>query len=136
MSQSNEERGFTLIEIMIVVAIIGILAAIALPSYQRYVEQTRRSLAQGDLLELAQFMERRYSTGFDYQDGGADPALPFVQSPRNANEPTAYDISFVGTTRSTFTLQAVPTALQAGDRCGTMTINERGVRTGAEADCW
>ena len=75
--------GFTLIELMIAVAIIAIIAAVALPTYQNHVERTRRTTAQSDLLELAQWMERRYSNGFDYRVGGADPTLPFTQSPQN-----------------------------------------------------
>jgi|SRR5690554_1675499 len=137
-ASSFKQKGFTLIELMIVVAIIGIIAAIAFPSYQSHVERTRRSLAAADLLELSQWMERRYSTGFDYRaaDGSA-PALPFTTSPRNANEPTAYNITFEGNVgRSAFTLQAQPTSLQSGDSCGTLKVNHQGVRTAGSADCW
>ncbi len=126
-----------MIEVMIVVVIIGILAAIVYPSYTSHVERTRRALAQADLLELAQWMERRYSTGFDYRDGGNDPTLPFSTSPRNTAEPTAYNISFKGNVgRSDFELQAVPTTMQSGDDCGTLTIDEQGVKGAAEPDCW
>ncbi|WP_041635056.1 type IV pilin protein [Marinobacter sp. BSs20148] len=132
------QNGFTLIELMIVVAIIGIIAAIAYPSYQDYVEKTRRNLAKADLLELAQWMERRYATGFDYQaSGGGSPTLPFDTSPRNAAEPTAYNISFTATvTKSAFNLQAVPTTLQSGDSCGTLTVNNQAVKSPITAGCW
>lgn len=135
----NVEKGFTLIELMIVVAIVGILAAIAYPSYQSHVEKTRRNLAEADLLELAQWMERRYATGFDYRaSDGSAPTLPFSISPRNASEPTAYNIDFAGAvTRNTFVLRAQPTSLQSGDRCGTLTVNQQGIETATGGnDCW
>lgn len=89
------------------------------------------------MLELVQFMERRYATGFDYRDNGANPTLPFTTSPRNASGSIAYAFSFSGVvSRGAFTLQAVPSALQDNDRCGTMTIDEQGNRTAGTAECW
>lgn len=130
-----KHTGFTLIELMIVVAIIAILAAIAFPTYQNQVEQTRRTTAKSDLLELAQWMERRYSNGFDYRNGGNNPVLPFNQSPQNGT--AFYTIGFVGNvTRDTFTLQAVPTGGQANDDCGTLTLDEQGNRGASQANCW
>ncbi|HTN32848.1 MAG TPA: type IV pilin protein [Marinobacter sp.] len=136
--QSIAANGFTLIELMIVVAIIGIISAIAYPSYQSHVEKTRRSLASADLLELAQWMERRYATNFDYRaTGGGAPTLPFTTSPRNASEPTAYNIAFDGTVgRGSFKLVATPTSLQSGDKCGSLTVDNTGLKGAGAADCW
>ncbi|TDT37127.1 type IV pilus assembly protein PilE [Halospina denitrificans] len=131
-------RGFTLIELMIVVAILGIIAAIAFPAYQQHVEQTRRTTAQGDLMELAQWMERRYSSDFDYRDGTGNPSLPFSWSPREYDEANAfYDISFAqDVTKDTFELQAVPKNAQSSDDCGTLTLDEQGTRGADGTDCW
>ncbi|WP_416361406.1 type IV pilin protein [Marinobacter sp.] len=132
---ARRDAGFTLIELMIVVAIIGIIAAIAFPSYQNQVEQTRRTAAKSDLLELAQWMERRYSNGFDYRDAGNAPTLPFDQSPQTGT--AFYNISFDGAvTRSGYSLQAVPTGAQANDDCGTLSLDEQGTRGAAKANCW
>ncbi len=133
--KTHQQAGFTLIELLITVAIIGIIAAIAFPLYQNQVERTRRTTATADLLELSQWMERRYSNGFDYRDAGNNPTLPFTQSPQNGT--AFYNISFsVNATRDAFTLQAVPTGGQANDDCGTLTLDEQGTRGAAQAGCW
>ncbi|MEO9524989.1 type IV pilin protein [Marinobacter alexandrii] len=134
--QMPKNGGFTLLELVIAVAIIGIIVAIAFPAYQNQVEDTRRRTAQADLLELAQWMERRYSNGFDYRDAGNNPALPFTQSPQDGT--AFYNLSFTAAiARDAYTLQAVPTGAQAGDDCGTLTIDEQGNRGAAlPAGCW
>ncbi len=135
----TSQFGFTLIELMIVVAIIAIIASIAVPSYQRYVESTRRTVAQGDLLELAQFMERRYTNGYDYREAdGSAPALPFTTQPRQGAT-VFYNYGFEGNVgRAAFTLQASPVGGQSGDSCGWLRIDEAGVRSSeaGNADCW
>jgi|AntRauTorckE5430_2_1112549.scaffolds.fasta_scaffold00005_2 type IV pilus assembly protein PilE len=137
--KTQSQAGFTLVELMIVVAIIGVMATIAFPSYQNQIEKTRRTAAKTDLLELSQWMERRHSNGFDYRDttntSQNNPTLPFVQSPLNGT--AFYTITFFAdVTKSAFTLQAVPTGGQENDGCGTLTVNEQGDRTAAMAGCW
>lgn len=133
------QNGFTLIEIMIVVAIVGIISAIAIPSYQNYVEETRRSTGQADLIQVSQWMERRYSETFDYSDGGSAPTLPdkFKFSPQDRNASNAfYRISFVAISADSFTLQAEPVNGQSGDDCGKLTLNEKGKKDADKSGCW
>ncbi|MDD3518145.1 MAG: type IV pilin protein [Chromatiales bacterium] len=138
-------RGFTLIELMVVVVIIAILAAIGYPSYQEHIRKTRRADAQGALMELAQFMERHFTLNNSYlASGGSAPTLPFTESPKDGST-KYYNLGFAAApnapTASTFTLQAVPKGPQADDKCGTLTLTQTGVRSAvkggsAVADCW
>lgn len=130
-------RGFTLIELMIAVAIIGILAAIAYPSYRDHVLRTHRTTAQGCLMELAQWMERFYTTNLRYDQTANGVAVALPQTQCRTDIAAHYTISFSeNPTATTFTLQAVPQGAQASDACGTLTLDQAGVRTPATAGCW
>ncbi|QIK36826.1 type IV pilin protein [Caldichromatium japonicum] len=123
--------GFTLIEIMIVVVVVGILAAIAYPSYQMQVAQSRRSTAQACLLELSQFMERYYTTNMSY----ANATLPNTQCQSDLTG--HYSFQFSGTPNATsYTLQAVAQGVQATKDagCTPLAVTHTGSRT--PANCW
>ncbi|CTP83857.1 pilus assembly protein PilE [Xanthomonas translucens pv. arrhenatheri] len=134
----SRQRGFTLIEIMIVVLIVGILAAIAFASYQAYVVKARRSAAAVCLQQGAQLMERKYTTNMSYLDLNGDS----TKSPAcDADVSRFYTIGFTGEpTASAFKLTATPTALQKDTKCGALSLDQTGARTtstGAnEAECW
>jgi type IV pilus assembly protein PilE len=129
--QRRRMRGFTLIELMVVVAIVGILVGIAVPTYQDSVRKSRRGQAKADLVEAAQAMERYYTVQGRYT--GAP--LPFARSPQ-AGDPR-YTLSFQSApTSQAFTIRAVPIGPQARDSCGTLSINSAGSRLPNDPSCW
>lgn len=130
-------RGFTLLELMIVVAIIAILAAIAYPSYTEYVTKTRRAAAGACAMEAAQYMERYHTTKMTY----VDAVLP--QTECRSAIADHYTVQLSGAaTATTYTVQAVPVSgsVQASrdTKCGTLSINQVGVKgaAGSVAECW
>ena len=129
-----KKNGFTLVELMITVAIVAILAAIALPSYQDSVRKTRRATAQADLMELASFMERFFTENNKYHENNA--VTPVAVSPPFVDT-AFYTYSLPVKTATSFTLRATPSGTQTSDDCGTMSLSQTGQRTTTgTAGCW
>ena len=127
----QRSKGFTLMELMIVVAIIGILAAIAYPSYENSVKKSRRADAKGALDGFAQAMERYFTANNTYlgaATGGADTGAPTIYSTESPIDGSTkyYNLTIQAATATTFTLRATPKNGQAGD--GMLEIDNTGAR--------
>lgn len=137
MRHSN--RGFTLIELMIVVAVIAILAAVAYPSYAEYIQRGHRADARAGLLQAQQWLERAATAT------GAYPTTLPASLGWASDTSKRYTIGFKGAnTNAAFTLIATRKAgAQGSDRCGDYTLSNTGVRgndnlaTGTTTEeCW
>ena len=147
-------RGFTLIELMITVAVIAILAAIAYPSYIEQVAKGRRTEAKSILSESSQWMERFYAENYRYDRNTAGTAVTdaqlfagrFTQSPKVGT--ASYTIAVSAASDVAYTLKATRTGSMASDSCGDFTITQTGLKavvssgskyandTAASAECW
>lgn len=136
----QNNKGFTLIELMIVVAIVGILTAIAIPSYREYIRRGHRADARAGLLQAAQWLERA-STATGVYPTTIPASMTWFADPAKR-----YLISIGGpATTSSFTLTATPKVgtAQVGDKCGNLTLNQAGARNMVStpaaidvAECW
>lgn len=132
-AQRNKVHGFTLIELVITVAIVAILTAIAVPAYTDQVRKSRRADGKSVTLQMAQALERWHTVNNTYAGFTGSP----MSSPDDDNPHyvvTAGDLSV-----TTYTITSEPQGGQVEDKCGTLTLNQAGARTPDEddlADCW
>lgn len=135
-------QGFTLIELMIVVAVVGILSAIAYPSYTEYVRRGHRADARAGLLQAQQWLERAATATGQYPTADLPSALTWA-----SDASKRYTIAITSSTSTSYTLTATPKSPgpQASDKCGTYTLSNTGLRgangkksgeSGYDTDCW
>lgn len=133
----NRKKGFTLLELMIVVAIVAVLAALAYPSYNRYVERTRRAEGRELLMRVSAAQERFYTNRNQYAANFGDLGMTNGDS-----ENGYYTVAItLGAGNQSYTLTATPGGPQATDACAELTINNTGFKaapsnTGSNGACW
>ena len=134
-------RGFTLIELMLVVAIIGILTLVAYPAYTSYAQRGHRTDATRALMTAAATLEQFYAQNQSYSTNAAGTPTTLTSLGIAATTPGGYyTLSLTDVQSTTYALQAAPIGAQAADTaCGTFTLNSLGARgaTGANGiSCW
>lgn len=138
----KKNTGFTLIEIMITLAIVGILAAIAYPSYMDSIRKSRRADAKVALSNAAQALERYYTENNTYLNAAlGDGAGAIFPDHAPSDQPHAnayYTLSITNQAAGTYTLNATPTGSMSGDSCGTLTLDQLGQKGAALSisQCW
>lgn len=146
--KNTVENGFTLVELMIVLVIVSILAAIAIPSYRDNVIDTKRRVGTAELLKVQNRQEQYFVNNKGYATDLTSLGYPangyYVDDQGQAGASSAGSVYLIqlaaGATTASFTLQAVPQGGQAEDTdCGTLSLTSRsakGASLGTVADCW
>ena len=126
--------GFTLIELMIVVVIVGVLAAIAYPSYQQYARESKRADAHATLLRIATLQEKNFSNRNQYATSAT--TLGYAANPAASND-GYWAISITAVTPAAYILSAAPAGSHADPDCPAITLTSAGLRgPPGPPDCW
>jgi type IV pilus assembly protein PilE len=155
MQPVRHQKGFTLIELMITVAIVAILAAVAYPSYTRYVARGHRAQLNVQMAAAQQWMERIYSESYRYDQNasgnlvtgttGLFAAQAFAQSPSTGEGAARYTLAVAlsGTDNQTYVITATRAGTMANDECGNFTVTNTGIKGAINATvadpmatCW
>jgi type IV pilus assembly protein PilE len=139
MKQKNQ--GFTLIEILVVLAIIAILSAIAIPTYSGYMIRSYRADAQATLNYVSHFMQKVRTEQGSYAPGGTAPTLPAGYQNSPSSGAARYTITLSGVTANGFTATATPEASISGaEVCGNLSIDHTGNKSFSGSSdmrtCW
>ena len=140
-------RGFSLVELMVVLAIAGILAAVALPSYQNSVKKSARTAARGVLFDVVSRQEQYFLNNKSYATTLAALGLPAAYYVDNTAKPViatssdrVYAITLANTSATAFDAVATPQLEQASDSCGNFTLKSDGTQSASGAlgasECW
>jgi type IV pilus assembly protein PilE len=141
----KKQQGFTLIELMIAVAIAGTLASIAYPSYAKYIQKAKRAQAQAALMSMASAMEQwRIENNNNYlgaKDATTEKILIFANSVPTDGGTKTYTLSIPALNQTSYTLMATPEGAQLNDECGSLTLNSAGKKAAVKdnvaiMDCW
>lgn len=128
-SQARAPRGFTLIEVMITVAIVAILASIALPSYRQYIVRSKRSAAQAQMMDIANRQQQFLIANRNYADKTALTTSGY-SLPAEVSSNYSYDVTLQDSGPPTFTITFTAIGSQVGD--GNLGLTSEGVKTPPE----